>query len=155
MQTSLISLFTIYLAFLSFNLERHSTNGECQNTPICNNGGRVRDCKCDCFKNWSGDNCQNLNCAVDEPQTCSYNAEAFSKLCDNVPTIRNHCPKLCKLCSSTATATTTTTTTATATTTTTTTANCATTTDTAAYCSSLTLDFLRTYCSEPSLSNVW
>jgi hypothetical protein len=74
----------------------NSTNAtQCENVS-CFNGGSINmsTCKCNCFKNYNGDRCENLVCDVDEPTDCNFS----SSYC-LVSLISDYCPKLCGKCS--------------------------------------------------------
>jgi hypothetical protein len=74
----------------------NSTNAtQCENIN-CFNGGSINmsSCKCNCFKNYNGDMCENLVCDVDEPFDCNFS----SSYC-LVSLIKDYCPKLCGKCS--------------------------------------------------------
>ena len=152
---SLSLLFIIGSCLFLLNFERHSANGQCETPLICLNNGTwsSTQCKCNCFVNWNGARCENLDCSIPEPSECGPNQ--YARFCNAIPTIRNYCPVTCGLCSQSASSTSSSLSSATPTTLATrSNPVCGSQTDTAPWCSSLSVTILDTYCYvDSSLTN--
>jgi len=80
--------------------------GKCANQTNCTklnclNNGQFNNqtCKCDCYPNYNGTLCENLDCSKPEPSTCA----SFSSIHCSVAQVNNYCPFLCGKCTSTPT----------------------------------------------------
>ncbi len=67
----------------------------------CLNNGQFNNqtCKCDCYPNYNGALCENLDCSKPQPSTCA----SFSQIHCSVNQVSSYCPILCGKCNSNST----------------------------------------------------